>query len=230
MSSEGWTRPGAAAGAIAIALFLIGALVIGDEPEFGAPARDVAAFFDENRDRIQRGAAIEAAWAPLFVWFLATVTSLAGRTGGAGARRAAGVAFACGSIFIALFLIDVTALAVAALRPENVAAAPELAVALRDISWLAQGMAAPLGSALLAAFAVMSLRDKVVWPAWLGWLADRRRGVVQPAHRDVVHRGRGVCGRRARRILAAGGRDHWLDRPRQRRAHALAAAGRSTAA
>jgi hypothetical protein len=113
---------------------------------------------------------IHAAWTPLFVWFLATVASLA-RPGGPGARRAGTVAFACGSIFIALFLVDVTSLAVSALRPENMASAPELAAALRDFEWLAMGMAAFLVSGTLAAFAVLALRDQVVWPRWLGLLA-----------------------------------------------------------
>jgi hypothetical protein len=52
---------------------------------------------------------------------------------------AAGVAFGCGLVFTALFLVDVTALAVSALRPENMAADPELAVALRDFELLAMG-------------------------------------------------------------------------------------------
>jgi hypothetical protein len=114
--------------------------------------------------------AIHAAWAPLFVWFLATVASLA-RAGGPGARRAGAVAFACGSIFIALFLVDVTSLAVSALRPENMASAPQLAAALRDFEWLAMGMGTFLVSGTLAAFAVLGLRDQVLWPRWLGLLA-----------------------------------------------------------
>jgi hypothetical protein len=161
---------GAAAGAIAVGLYLIGSLVIGTPPDFDAPGAEVAAHLDENRTRIQVGSAIHAAWAPLFVWFLATVASLA-RTGGPGARRAGTVAFGCGLVFLTLFLADVTSLAVSALRPENMAAAPELASALRDFEWIAMGMAAPVVSGLLAAFAVLALRHKAIWPEWLGWLA-----------------------------------------------------------
>jgi hypothetical protein len=51
------------------------------------------------------------------------------------------------------------------------AAAPELAAALHDVSWLAMGMAAFLASGVLAAFAVLALRDKAIWPEWLGRLA-----------------------------------------------------------
>jgi hypothetical protein len=51
------------------------------------------------------------------------------------------------------------------------AAAPELAAALHDISWLAMGMAAFMASGVLAAFAVLSVRDGAFWPRWLGLLA-----------------------------------------------------------
>jgi hypothetical protein len=170
MSDDRWAPYGAAAGAIAIALYVVGSLVIGTPPDFDSPGAEVASYFDENRTRLQLGSAIHAAWAPLFVWFLATVASLA-RAGGPGARRAGAVAFGCGLTFLALFLVDVTALTIGALRPENMAAAPELAAALHDTSWLAMGMAAFLVSGTLAAFAVLTLRDKAIWPEWLGWLA-----------------------------------------------------------
>ena len=170
MSNDSGARYGAAAGAIAVALYGVGSLVIGTPPDFESSGTEVAAFLDEHRTRIQVGSAIHAAWAPLFVWFLATVASLA-RAGGPGARRAGAVAFGCGLVFLALFLADVSALAVAALRPENMARDPELATALHDFSWLAMGMAAFLVAGVLAAFAVLSLRDKAIWPEWLGCLA-----------------------------------------------------------
>lgn len=170
MTGDRWAQYGAAAGAIAIIGYSVGSLVVGTPPDFDSPGAEVAAYFDEDRTRIQIGAAIHAAWTPLFVWFLATVASLA-RAGGPGARRAALVAFGCGLIFITLFLVDVTALTIGALRPENMAAAPELAAALHDISWLAMGMAAFMASGVLAAFAVLSLRDNAIWPRWIGWLA-----------------------------------------------------------
>jgi hypothetical protein len=165
-----WAPYGAGAGAVAIGLYATASLVIGTPPDFDATGAEVAAHVDENRTRIQIGAAIHAAWAPLLVWFLATVASLA-RAGGRGAERAGSVAFGCGLAFLALFLADVTALAVGALRPENLAADPELASALRDFEWLAMGMASFLVSGILAAFAVLALRDKQLWPQWVGSLA-----------------------------------------------------------
>lgn len=170
MADDGWARYGAAAGAIAVALFVTGSLVIGERPGFDAPGPEVAAHLAEERTRIQVGCAILAAVAPFYVWFLATVAGLA-RAGGPGARSAGATAVGCGLVFVTLFMADVTALAVSALRPENMVAAPELASALRDVEFLAMGMAAPAAAATLAALAVLALRDGAVWPAWLGRLA-----------------------------------------------------------
>ena len=160
----------AAAGAAGIVLFVAGTLVIGDRPAFEAGGAEIAADLEENRTRIQLGCAILAAWPPLFVWFLATVASLAGEAG-PGARRAAAVSFGCGLVFIALFPVDVTALAVSALRPENMASDPELAVALRDFEWLAMGSASFVVGGLMASLAVLVLGHGAVWPRWIGWLA-----------------------------------------------------------
>lgn len=170
MREDNWAPYGATAGAIAVTLYLAGSLVTGGPPDFSASGAEIAAHLEENRTRIQVGAAIHAAWPPLFVWFLATVVTLT-RAGEPRARRAGAVAFGCGVVFVALFLADVTSLAVSALRPENMAAAPELAAALRDFEWLAMGMAAFPVSGVFAAFAVLALRDKAIWPEWLGWLA-----------------------------------------------------------
>ena len=170
MRNEGRPLYGAAAGAIAIVLFGAGALIIGVRPDFSAPDTEVAAFFQEKATRIQICAGLDAAAAPFLVWFLATVASLT-RGREPDAQRAGAVAYGCGLIFVALFLADVTSLAVGALRPENLDTAPELASALQDFEWLAMGAAAPVGAAMLVAFAVLVLRDKAIWPQWVGWLA-----------------------------------------------------------
>ena len=157
-------RLGAAAGALSILLYLVGAAWMGGEPAFDAPAGEVAAFFDENRTRVQVGAAFQAAWAPLFMWFLVTAGSLAASKS---TGRAAALALACGGIFVTLFLADVGSVAVAALRPDN--QVPEVVVSLRDFSWLAMAMAAPVASATIGALSGLALRSWV-WPRWLGIL------------------------------------------------------------
>jgi hypothetical protein len=170
MRDDAWAPYGAAAGAVAIGLFLAAAVVIGDQPSFDASGAEIAAHVEENRTRIQLGCALNALSMPFMVWFLATVASLA-RAGGPGTRRAGAVAFGCGLVFVALYLVDVTALAVSALRPENLAASPQLATVLRDLEWLPQGIAAFTGAGILASVAVLSLRDGALWPRWIGWLA-----------------------------------------------------------
>ncbi len=69
------------------------------------------------------------------------------------------------------FLVDVTALAVSALRPENMASDPELAVALHDFESLAMGSASFAVAGLMASLAVVVLGHGTVWPRWVGWLA-----------------------------------------------------------
>ncbi len=81
------------------------------------------------------------------------------------------MAFGCGLVFVALFLVDVTTLAVGSLWPENMAANPELAAALRDLELLLMGTAAFPAAGMLAAFGFAS-----ALPRWLrvaalaGWI------------------------------------------------------------
>jgi hypothetical protein len=163
-------RAGAAAGVVAVLLYLIGGGTIGSPPDFDAPAANAAAYFADERTRIQIGSAFIALSTVFLVWFLATVAALA-RAAGPGPGRAGAVAFGCGLVALTLFLSDVAALTVGALRPENMAAAPEVAAALLDYSFLAIAMASFLTAGVFAAFAVLALRDRALWPGWLGWLA-----------------------------------------------------------
>ena len=165
-----WAPYGALGGAIAVVLFAVGSVLIGDRPPFDAGGVEIAAHLEAERTQIQVGCAVLAASTPFLIWFLATVASLS-RSGRPRTQRAASFAFACGLAFVVLFLADITSLAVAALRPENLREVPELAVALRDFEFLAMGIAAFAVSAMLAGFAVVVLRDNAIWPRWLGWLA-----------------------------------------------------------
>lgn len=161
---------GAAAGVVAVALFAASGPVIGDRPPFDASGAEVAAFFDASSTRIQLGCVLAALSAPLLVWFLATVATIAGADGPE-VRRTAAVGLGCGLAFVALLMVDVTSLAVGALRPEDMLAAPELAAALVSFEFLLMATATPLAVAMLAAFATLALRHAAVWPRWVGWLA-----------------------------------------------------------
>jgi hypothetical protein len=167
---ERWQSRGAASGAIFVVMFVAGGSLMGTPDDYGGPPAEAVAYFRERDTEIQLGSAIVAAAVPFLVWFLATVRSLA-RAAGPGAARAATVAFGCGLTTLALYLSDVSALAVGALRPQNMAASPELAAALLDYSFVAIAMATFLTAALLVAVGLLTLRDKAVWPQWVGWLA-----------------------------------------------------------
>lgn len=162
---------GAIAGALAVLLFVAGAIVVGERPAFDAPSGEVVSWLAEERTRIQVGGALFAAMTPFFIWWLVTVGSLARGDRRPAAGRAGAVAQGCGLVFLTMFLIDVTALEVAALRPENMEANPGLAVALTDVELLLMGTASLAIVGMLVAFAILTLRDRAVWPRWLGWLA-----------------------------------------------------------
>ena len=170
MSGDRGQTLGAASGAIFVVLFVIGGSLMPLPPDYGGPPTAAAAYFEDNGSRIQVGSAVIAAAAPFLVWFLATVRSLA-QSAGPAAGRAAAVAYGCGLATLALYLSDVAALTVGALRPQNMSASPELAAALLDYSFVAIAMATFLTSAILVAFAVLALRDRALWPVWLGRLA-----------------------------------------------------------
>ena len=189
-----WQRAGAGAGGIAIGLFVAGAFVIGDRPAYDSTGVQLAGFFEEHRDDIRLGVALDAAAVPFLVWFLATVASLA-RGGGDDnrQRRAATLAFGCGLVFCAVFLADLTALAAGAMRPGHMTDHPELATTLVHFELLAMGAAAPVVMMMLLAFAALALRDRVIWPRWIGALAvlaagayGLRAGTLFATHGDFA--------------------------------------------
>jgi hypothetical protein len=163
-------RHGAAAGAVAVGLYAAGGLLVGTPDDFGAAASEAAAYFEDRQAEIQLGSALFAASAPFLVWFLSTVAALA-REAGASAARAGSFSLGCGVCALALFMSDVAALTVGALRPGNMRAAPQLASALLDFSFLAIAMGSFLTAGVFVGFAVIALRDGALWPRWLGWLA-----------------------------------------------------------
>jgi hypothetical protein len=161
---------GAASGAIGVSLFLAGAVVVGDPPPFDAPGAQLASYYTDKRTEIQVSCAMAAAATPFLLWFFATIRSLA-VTAAPRAEQAASLAFGCVIAWVAVFLADLTSLAVAALRPENLTEHPELATALHDFEWLSMGAATFLIVAALLALSPIALRDRSPWPTWLGWLA-----------------------------------------------------------
>jgi hypothetical protein len=153
-----------------VALFLAGAIVIGERPPIDTSGQDLVAFIEAERTQIQIAVALSAAAVPFFICFLATVASLTA-DGGQAVRQAGLWLFGCGLAFILLFLADLTALGVSAMRPQTMAAAPEVALALLDFEFVAMGVASFSVVAMLVAAALLVLRHGVVWPRWVGGLA-----------------------------------------------------------
>jgi hypothetical protein len=140
---------------VAVVLFVAGGLLTSDRPSFDAGGAEVAAWLEHNDTRIAVACCLFAGLAPLFVWFLATISSLARSVAGS-------VAFGCGLVFVTLFLADITALAVGALRPRT----PEVALALQDFELIAMAAAAFAVVGLLASCATLA-----IWPRWVSRLA-----------------------------------------------------------
>lgn len=160
----------AGAGVVAVALFLAAALVLGPRPAADASGGEVVRDVVENRTRIQIGCALSALAGPFLVAFLAGILALS-RQAAPGAQPAALTAFGCGLAFVTLYLADVSALAVAALRPEVLISEPALASVLRDLEWVMPAMAAFLLSGFFVGCAAIALQAGALWPRWLGWLA-----------------------------------------------------------
>lgn len=165
---DSWARYGAASGVVAVVLFGVGFFLIPEPPDPDAPAAEVAAYFAEDHGSIQVGAAFIAAATLPLLWFVGTLTSVLRRA--EGGPRLSSIAFGAGVITIGLLIADLTAWAVAALRPENMQAAPELAQALNDFSLLVIGLGAFVFAGFFLAVGLVTLRHQAL-PAWLGWLA-----------------------------------------------------------
>jgi hypothetical protein len=156
-----------AAGAVAVLLFVVGAAIAGRPPDFDASSQAIVDYLDEDRTRIQVSSALLVLAIPFLVWFLAAVSALV--RDGTPARSAANLALVAGAVAGGVFLTDVAALLVGALRPESMAESPALAQALYDYSWIAPAASAPLFAAMLAALGTLGLREPALWPRWLGW-------------------------------------------------------------
>jgi hypothetical protein len=161
MNNDRYARYGAAAGIIAVILF-IGAfvgLVLPNAPDLNDPGSAWATFFDDHRTRIQFGVTILGVGLFFFIWFLGTLRSaLAAAEGGQG--RLASIAFGGGIIAIVTLLVAATAGAVAALRPTELD--PNTTRALNDFGVVVGGPGAAGFTALFAATAIAGYRFKAI--------------------------------------------------------------------
>jgi Domain of unknown function (DUF4386) len=168
MSNDRWIRVGAATGVAAVVLFAVGFAIVPAVPDADAPASEMASYFADDPNAIQVGSAFLAASALALLWFLATLTSVL--RAAEGGPRLASTAFGAGLLAIGVFLAGIAIFSVAALRPENMQASPELAQALYDFNAMGYAVSALVFGGFFVAVAVVTLRFGGL-PAWLGWLA-----------------------------------------------------------
>jgi hypothetical protein len=126
-----WERLWRASGINFIVFFIVAYVVYGNQPQVGAPADAVAAFYDGDRVRILIAAVISGMAVLNLMWFVAalrTTLADAGRDGWGGAATTAGAML--GGLFLLLIAVGTT-LAYSIAGSGN----PTLTSGLNDFAW-----------------------------------------------------------------------------------------------
>jgi hypothetical protein len=173
MTEDRYARYGAATGIVFVVLLVVAFIVMTEPPDMEAPADEWALYFSDHQDAINTGVVLGTLALFFFVWFAGTLAS-ALRVA-SGSPRLPAIAFAGAILATASFFIGLTALAVAAHRPEEVS--PEVTRALNDMFILAGVPAIGGLLALFGAVALAILRSDLL-PTWVGWLSGVT-GVLQ---------------------------------------------------
>ena len=155
----------ALSGALATILIVgaFGALVLPNAPDTDASATAWASYYIDHGSRIQVGITIAGVGLFFFTWFLGSVRSALAAAEG-GQRRLTAVAFGGGIVAIVTLLIALSATAVAALRPSEVA--PSITRAMSDLGVMAGGPGAAGFTAFFGAIAIVGYRYRP-FPAWV---------------------------------------------------------------
>ena len=161
-----YARYGAATGIVFVVLLVIAFIVMTEPPNADAPAEEYTAYFSENQDSVNTGVLLGTLSLFFFIWFAGTLASALRVT--AGSPRLPTIAFGGAIAAAVAFFIGLTALAVAAHRPEEVS--PELTRALYDAFVLSAVPAVAGLVALFGATAAIILRSDLL-PDWVGWLS-----------------------------------------------------------
>lgn len=161
MNRDRYASWAALSGALATILIVgaFGALVLPNAPDTDASPTAWASYYIDHGSRIQVGITIAGVGLFFFAWFLGSVRSALARAEG-GQPRLAAVAFGGGIVSIVTLLIALSATAVAALRPTDVA--PGITRAMTDLGAVAGGPGAAGFTAFFAAVAIGGYRYRAV--------------------------------------------------------------------
>jgi hypothetical protein len=170
-SPEFWARIWRSAGIQAIAFFVVGYIIFGDQPKVGASAADLDAFYHGDRTRILIAAVFFGFGVLNLMWFGAALSSAlrdAGMGGWAGAATAASAAFG------GLVLVNVT---ICAALAYSIAGSGDagLIAGLNDFTWVLTVLASfPAAMVLMAGtfglWRAGIISNRLYWsifPAWV---------------------------------------------------------------
>jgi hypothetical protein len=166
MDNDKYARYGALSGLVAVALLVVGFLIVAPKPPAPtATAATVSAYYLDHKDAIRASVLIVSVGLLFYIWFLGTLSSAL--RAAAGDPRLPTVAFGGGILSAVFVVLALTGTGLASYRPEM---SPELVRALNDIGAVAGGTATGAFVALLAATGIVILRSGAL-PEWLGWLS-----------------------------------------------------------
>jgi hypothetical protein len=172
MSLARWARWAPVTGILAAAALVVGFVAIGATPPDSADSgQTILAFAREHRGGLLTSVYLTGLALVFVVWFLG---SLAVRLREVGEQRLAAIAFGSGLVIAAVALVQATALAAIAWRPDDLGARD--AKLLYSLQELMDTTAAFPLAALAGAAGIAALRSAAL-PRWLGW-ASLAMGVV----------------------------------------------------
>jgi hypothetical protein len=155
MSDRDWERLGAATGAVAVLLFIIGFGIFPTAPDLDAPATEIQAYYADEQSGIQAALVVLTGALFFFIWFLGSLRS-ALRVSEGGTGRVSSIAFAGGVVSAGALFALITLIAGAAFHPDE--STPEVTTAINDLAVVSGAPALAGLTALFAACAKVALR------------------------------------------------------------------------
>lgn len=169
-SDRRWSRYAPLAGVLAVALWLIAAIVMetaSNNPDGDSTPEEIAAYFNDNDGRIIVSGFVFMLGSALFLWFLGSLRERLMTAEGAAGRIPA-IVFASGIVMAAMGMATVAPTIGGAFAAEEGGVDPGSAQAFWQIGdgFFVGGIAACFTFFLASGLAALRTR---VLPAWLGW-------------------------------------------------------------